>query len=67
VAQSPGPTELKWGRPAPLPWPSDQSLAYFRKPFHTRVKGGRWSRLVMPKLDAARKLGRPATLAGQPA
>jgi hypothetical protein len=38
VAQSLGPTELKWGRLAPLPWPTSQGLAYFRKPFHTRVR-----------------------------
>jgi hypothetical protein len=47
VAQSLGPTEAKWGRSAPLPWPVSQGLAYFQKLFHTCVKGGRWSRFVM--------------------
>jgi hypothetical protein len=61
VAQSPGPTEPKWGQAA------GQSLAYFQKLFHTRVKGGRWSWSVMPKVGAARKLGCPATLADRPA
>jgi hypothetical protein len=37
--------------------PAGQGLVYFRKPFHTRVKEGRWSWSVMPKVGAARKLG----------
>jgi hypothetical protein len=41
VAQSPGPTETKWGGAAPLPCPGGQGLAYFQNPFHTHVKGGR--------------------------
>jgi hypothetical protein len=47
VAQSPGPTKPKWGHSASLPWPAGQGLAYFRKPFHTHDKGGRWSKSVM--------------------
>jgi hypothetical protein len=62
VAQSPGPTEPKWGRPSPLPWPAGQSLVYFQKPFDTHVKGGRWSTSVMPKVGAVKKLGRAAGL-----
>jgi hypothetical protein len=54
------------GPTGPLPLPAGQSLGYFRNSFHTCVKGGRWSRLVMPKVGGARKLGRLATLAGQP-
>jgi hypothetical protein len=56
VAQSPGPTEPKWGWLVPLPWTAGQGLAYYRKPFHTHVKGGRWSRLVMPEVGEGRNL-----------
>jgi hypothetical protein len=55
VARSLGPTELKWGQPAPVPWPVDQGLAYFQKPFHTRVKGGQWSRSVTPEVGEGRE------------
>jgi hypothetical protein len=51
VVQSSGPIEPKWGRPAPLPWPAGRGLAYYRKQFHTRVKGGRWSRSVTPEVS----------------
>jgi hypothetical protein len=56
-----------FGRLTSLLWSVGQSLAYFQKPFHTRVTEGRWSRSVMPKISAVRKLGRPATQVGQPA
>jgi hypothetical protein len=55
MVQSSGPTDPKWGRPAPLPWPAGQGLTYFRKLFHTRVTGGWWSRLVMPKVGEGRE------------
>jgi hypothetical protein len=50
VAQNSGPTEPKWGWPGSLLWPAGQGLAYFRKSFHTRVKGGQWSRSVTLKV-----------------
>jgi hypothetical protein len=59
VAQSSGPTEPMWDWSAPLPWPAGQGLAYYRNPFHARVKGGRWSRSVMPKVYEGRE-GWPA-------
>jgi hypothetical protein len=65
VAQSPGPTEPKWCWPAPLPLSTGQSLAYVQKTFHPHAKGGQWSRSVMPKVDADKKLGHPATLASR--
>jgi hypothetical protein len=60
MAQNSGPTEPKWGRPGPLLWPAGQGLAYFLKPFHTRVKGGQWSRSVTPKVGEDRE-GWPAS------
>jgi hypothetical protein len=48
MAKSSGPTEPKWSRPAPLPWPASQGLMYLQKPFHTCLKGGQWSWSVMP-------------------
>jgi hypothetical protein len=57
VAQSPGPTEPKWG-------PADQVLAPFQIPLCQRVKEGRCTGYQMPKVDATMKLGCPATLAG---
>jgi hypothetical protein len=62
MAQSLGPTKPKWGRLAPLPWPIGQGLAYFRKPFHTHVKGGRWSRLMTPEVGE----GQEGWLASRP-
>jgi hypothetical protein len=67
MAQSLGPTEAKWDKLAPVPWLAGLDLVYFPIPFHKCVKEGRWSRLVMPKVGAARKHGCPATLAGWPA
>jgi hypothetical protein len=65
VVQSSGPTELKWGRPAPPPWPAGQVQAPFQIPLCQRVKEGRCTGYSMPKVGAAKKLGRPATLAGR--
>jgi hypothetical protein len=58
VAQSPSPTEPKWDWPTPLPWPAGQGLVCYQRSFHTRVKGGRWSRSVMPKVSEGQE-GRP--------
>jgi hypothetical protein len=41
VAQGPGPANPNWGWPAPHPWPADQVLAYFQKPFSPGVKVSR--------------------------
>jgi hypothetical protein len=38
VAQSPGPTEPKWGRLVPHPWPAGQGLAYFQNLLSPHVK-----------------------------
>jgi hypothetical protein len=54
AAQSPGPTEPKWGQPIP-------------PPLCQRVKEGRCMGHPMPKVGAARKLGGLATVAGRPA
>jgi hypothetical protein len=43
--------------------PAGQGLAYFRKPIHTRVKGGRWNRSVTLKVGEGREgwpAGRPS-------
>jgi hypothetical protein len=50
VAQSPGPTEPKWDRPAPPPWPAGQVLAPFQFSLGQRVKEGRCMGYPMPKV-----------------
>jgi hypothetical protein len=67
MAQSPGPTKPKWARSAPPHWPAGQVLAPFQIPLCQRVKEGRCTGYPMPKVGAAMKLGRPATLASRPA
>jgi hypothetical protein len=37
VAQGSGPTDPKWGQPAPHPWAASEVLAYFQKLFSPRV------------------------------
>jgi hypothetical protein len=64
VAQSPGPTEPKWGQPAPPLWLAGQVLVPFQIPLCQRVKEGRCMGYPMLKVGAAIKLGHPATLAG---
>jgi hypothetical protein len=41
VAQSPGPAEPMWGRPAPPSWPASQGLACFQNPLSPHVKVSR--------------------------
>jgi hypothetical protein len=65
VAQSPSPTEPKWRRRAPPLWPANQVLAPFQIMFCQCVKEGRCTGYPMPKVGAATKLGRLATLASQ--
>jgi hypothetical protein len=67
VAQSPSPTEPKWARPVPPPWPARQVLAPFQIPLCQCVKEGRCMGYPMPKVDAATRLGHPTTLAGRAA
>jgi hypothetical protein len=67
VAQSLGPTEPKWDQPAPPPWLAAQVLASFQTLLCQHVKEGRCTGYPMPKVGAAKKLGRSATLAGWPA
>jgi hypothetical protein len=67
MAQSSGPTEPKWGLPAPSPWPIGQALAPLQTLLCQHVKEGQCTGHPMPKVGAARKLGRPTTLAGRPA
>jgi hypothetical protein len=50
VAQSPSPTEPKWGYPAPPPWPAIQVLASFQFLLCQCVKDGRCTRYPMPKV-----------------
>jgi hypothetical protein len=59
VAQSPGPAELKWG------WSVVQVLVPFQSLLCQRVKEGQCTGHPLPKVGAARKLHRPATLAGR--
>jgi hypothetical protein len=66
IAQSSGPIELKWERPAPPPWPVGQLLAHFQTLLCQRAKEGWCTGHPMPKVGVAWKRGRPATLAGQP-
>jgi hypothetical protein len=54
VAQSSGPTELKWGRPGPPPWPAGQVLAPFQFPLCQRVMEGRCTGYPMPKVGGGR-------------
>jgi hypothetical protein len=54
VAQSPGPTEPKWGRPA------GQVFAPFKILFCQCVKEGRCTEYPMPKVGAGMKLGHPS-------
>jgi hypothetical protein len=65
VAQSLGPIEPKWGRPALAPWLAGQVLAPFQILLCQRVMEGRCMRYPMPKVSAAMKLGRLDTLAGR--
>jgi hypothetical protein len=62
MAQSLGPSELKWGRPAPPRWPAGQVLAPFQFRLCQRVKEGRCMGYPMPKSVEAELGGR---LAGQ--
>jgi hypothetical protein len=64
VAQSKGPTEPKWGRSAPPPWPAGQVLAPFQILLCQCVKEGRCTGHPMPKVGVAKKHDHPATLAG---
>jgi hypothetical protein len=61
VAQSPGPTKPKWGRPVPPPWPAGQVLAPFQSLLCQHVKVGWCTGYPMPKVSAAMKLGHPTT------
>jgi hypothetical protein len=60
VAQSLGPTEPKWDRPAPPPWPAGQVLASFQFCFAnvSRRVGARG--IWCPKSKEAKLGGRPA-------
>jgi hypothetical protein len=66
VAQRPGPTEPKWGRPVPPPWSAGQVSVAFQIPLSQHVKEGWCMWYPMPKVSATTKLGRSATLAGWP-
>jgi hypothetical protein len=50
VAQSLGPTEPKWGRPAPPPCPASQVLAQFQFLLCQRVNEGRCTGNPLPKI-----------------
>jgi hypothetical protein len=65
VAQSLGPTKPNWDRLAPPPWLAGQVLAPFQTLLCQRVKEGQCTGHPMPKVNAAEKLGRPATLASR--
>jgi hypothetical protein len=60
VAQSPGPTEPKWGWPAPPSWQAGQVLAPFQTLLCHRVNESPCTGHAMPKVGEAKKLGRPA-------
>jgi hypothetical protein len=59
MAQSPGPTEPKWGRLAPPAWPTDQVLVHFQILLYQCVKEGQCMGYPMPNVGAAEKLGHP--------
>jgi hypothetical protein len=59
-------SQSRVGRPAPPPSPADQVLAPFQTLLCQRVKEGQCTRHPMLKGGAAKKLGRPTTLAGRP-
>jgi hypothetical protein len=62
--QSLGPTEKKWGRPAPHPWMACPVLAPFQILFFQCVKERQYMGYPIPKVSAAIKHGHPATQAG---
>jgi hypothetical protein len=51
MAQNSGPTEPKWGRPAPPPWPVGQVLAPFQFPLCQHVKEGWCTGYLIPKVS----------------
>jgi hypothetical protein len=58
VAQSPSPTEPKWGQLTPPPWPTSQVLVPFQYPLCQCVKEGRYTGYPMSKVSG-RRVGWP--------
>jgi hypothetical protein len=54
MAQSPSPTEPKWGRPALPPWSTGHVLVPFQFLLCQRVKEGRCMGYSMPKVGGGR-------------